>query len=180
MDERWLEVYLRELTDELRKRGVYRGRILEEAHTHLIDAMEHELQNGSNRETAQRLAVERFGPASMVAAQFYSERNDTVQKILAAIALISGILIAFVDSRPTWDDTGITVICLLAASGLLGILGPKRPWLWALLVGIWLPLYTIVNAQNFSLLITLIFPFLGAYAGMLVRKLIIDRLIPAG
>ncbi len=101
-----------------------------------------------------------------------------MQKILAAAAIFSGVFIAFVDSRPAWEDTGITVFGLLAVSGLLGMFGPKRPWLWALLVGIWIPLYNILTTHNISLVITLIFPFLGAYAGMLVRNLIINKLIP--
>ena len=179
MDEKWADGYLSELRSELRKRGVYQKRILEEARNHLLESMEHELKNGASLAAAQRRSLERFGPAQTVAAQFYYERSHTLQKILAAVAVVSGTLIAFVDSRPTWDDTGITVFALLVVSGLLGMLGPKRPWLWALLVGIWLPIYYIGAAHNFSLLITLIFPFFGAYAGMLVRNLIINKLISA-
>ncbi len=179
MDEKWVDRYLSELGGELRKRGVFNKRILEEARSHLLESMEHELKNGSGVEAAQHLALERFGPARSVAAQFYYERSQALQKILAAIAIISGLLIAFVDSRPTWDDTGITVFALLVVSGLLGILGPKRPWLWALLVGIWLPLQYMITKHNFSLLVTLIFPFFGAYAGMLARNLIINKLTSA-
>jgi hypothetical protein len=178
MDTKWLEVYLNELSGELRKRGVYRARILEEVQNHLIESVEHELKSGSTLQAAQRQALERFGPAKVVAAQFYAERSHTMQKILAAAAVVCGVIIAFVDSRPTWDDTGITVFGLLAVSGLLGMLGPKRPWLWALLLGVWMPLYYILTKNNFSMLITLIFPFMGAYAGMLVRNLIINKLIP--
>jgi hypothetical protein len=178
MDRKWLEAYLEELSIELRNRGVYRARILEEVQNHLLETVEHALKSGSTPQAAQRLALERFGSARVVALQFYKERSHAMQKILAAAAVLSGIFIAFVDSRPTWDDTGITVFGLLAVSGLLGMLGPKRPWLWALLVGIWIPLYNILTTHNFSLLITLFFPFFGAYAGMLVRHLIIDKLIP--
>jgi hypothetical protein len=177
MDRKWLGAYLEELSGELRKRGVYRARILEEVQNHLLESVEYAIKSGASPEAAQLQALERFGPAWVVAAQFYRERSHTMQKILAAAAVLSGIFIAFVDSRPTWDDTGITAFGLLAVSGLLGILGPKRPWLWALLVGIWIPLYNILTTHNFSLLLTLIFPFFGAYAGMLVRNLIINKLI---
>ncbi len=175
MDDDWLERYLKELSGELRERGVYRRRILEETRTHLLESVEHQLSLGASLDAARSRALQRFGPAGTIAAQFYDERVEPMQKVLAALALICGILIAFVDSRPTWDDTGITVMGLLAASGLLGILGPKRPWLWALLVGIWLPLYYIASRHNLSMLITLIFPFCGAYAGMLFRRLVINR-----
>ncbi len=179
MDEKWLEAYLHDLTNELRKHGIFDRRILEEARSHLLDSLESELQVDGDCQAAQRRALERFGPAKTIAGQFYLERSQTVQKVLAVLAIVAGGLIAYVDSRPTWDDTGITVFALLAASGLFGIFGPKKPWLWALLVGLWLPLYSVVTTHNFSLLITLIFPFFGAYAGMLVRKLVIDKLIMA-
>jgi hypothetical protein len=51
------------------------------------------------------------------------------------IAVIAGIFIAYVDSRPTWDDTGITVGFILLASGALALAGYKQPWLLALAVG---------------------------------------------
>ena len=58
-----------------------------------------------------------------------------MRKFLWVAALAVGILIAYVDSLPHWDDTGITVLALLVSSGLLGMLSPRRPWLWALAVG---------------------------------------------
>jgi hypothetical protein len=95
-----------------------------------------------------------------------------MQKVLFIVALGLGLLIAFVDTRPTWDDTGITVMALLVSCGILGILDPKRPWLWALAVGIWIPVFNIVATHNYSTLFTLIFPFFGAYAGMAFRKIL--------
>ena len=73
-----------------------------------------------------------------------------MQKVLFVIALALGLLIAYVDSQPTWDDTGITVLALVVTSGLLGLLSPKRPWLWALAVGVWIPLLAIVSHHNFG------------------------------
>jgi hypothetical protein len=53
-----------------------------------------------------------------------------MSKVLLPIALGLGLLIAYVDSRPNWDDSGITALALLACSGLCGALEPNRPWLW--------------------------------------------------
>lgn len=92
-----------------------------------------------------------------------------MQKLLYLIAPCLGLLIAYVDSRPTWDDTGISVLAVLAASGGLGLLGPKRPWLWALAVGIWIPLYAILWTHNYGAVLALVFAFVGAYTGAALR-----------
>jgi hypothetical protein len=90
--------------------------------------------------------------------------------ICLTTALIFGLLIAWVDSRPTWDDTGISVGALLIVTGLLGLVAPERPWLWALAVGIWIPAYGIIAHANYGLLLVLVIAFVGAYAGALIRK----------
>jgi hypothetical protein len=90
--------------------------------------------------------------------------------ICLVIAFTLGLFIAWVDSRPTWDDTGITAGSLLIVAGLLGLVAPEHPWLWALAVGVWIPLYAIIAHGNYSLIVVMIIPFIGAYAGALVRK----------
>jgi len=93
-----------------------------------------------------------------------------VQKILLPIALLIGLLIAYVDSRPNWDDAGITALALLVSAGVFGLLSPDRPWMWALAVGLWIPLYGIASTRNFGSLLALVFAFVGAYAGMAIRR----------
>jgi hypothetical protein len=90
--------------------------------------------------------------------------------ICLSCALIFGLLIAWMDSSPNWDDAGITAGTLVFITGILGLIAPERPWLWALAVGIWIPLYGIMARADFSMLVVLIFPFAGAYAGALMRK----------
>lgn len=53
-------------------------------------------------------------------------RGDTV--ILAAAALV-GPAIVWVDARPNWNDTGITVEALLLTSAISGTPAPRRPWM---------------------------------------------------
>lgn len=91
--------------------------------------------------------------------------------LLAGVAI--GITIGYIDSRPTWDDTGVTAVAILATSLILGALAPQRPWLTALLVGVWIPLFGILSHANYGSLIALAFAFAGAYAGMLLRRVIV-------
>jgi hypothetical protein len=93
-----------------------------------------------------------------------------MQKILLLIALALGLLIAYVDSRPNWDDAGVIAMTLFLGCGALGAVGPKRPWLWALAVGLWVPAWGIAHANNYGSLLALLFAFAGAYAGMGIRK----------
>ncbi len=62
-----------------------------------------------------------------------------MQKAVLAIALAVGGLIGYIDSRPNWDDTGVTAAAIFVVCGTLGAAGPSRPWLWALAVGMWIP-----------------------------------------
>jgi putative flippase GtrA len=92
-----------------------------------------------------------------------------MQKILLVIAVIAGLFFAYVDSRPTWDDTGITVGAVLLTSGLLALIGFQRPWLLALAVGLWIPLYEILMTHAYASIIALIIAFIGAYGGWAIR-----------
>ncbi len=94
-----------------------------------------------------------------------------MNKVLLPVAIALGLGIAYFDSRPTWDDTGITVVTLFAAAGICGVLGPRFPWLWALCIGLWTPLFEIPGTHNYGPLFALVVAFLGAYAGMAVQKI---------
>jgi hypothetical protein len=92
-----------------------------------------------------------------------------MQKILLAIAVSAGLFFAYVDSRPTWDDTAITVGAVLLTSGLLALIGFQRPWLLALAVGLWIPLYEVTTMHVYASLVALVIAFIGAYVGWAVR-----------
>ena len=95
-----------------------------------------------------------------------------MQKKLIMLALILGLLITYMDTRPNWDDTGVSALAIFLSCGLLGVMGPARPWLWALAVGLWIPVFGITLRHNFGSLLALVIAFVGAYAGMVFRKML--------
>lgn len=171
--------YLQSLERELKRRGQYDPDILAEIESHLLESFERGSRQGLDPEVACRRALDRFGPAALVAKHFDRERHGTMQKVLLIAAVVLGILIAYVDSRPTWNDTGITVFSLLLSSGFIGLLIRRRPWLYGLAVGLWLPLLYIFRAGQWNMLIVLLFPLVGVYAGWVFRKLVGMVLHPA-
>lgn len=92
------------------------------------------------------------------------------QKLLLVLAMVFGLLVTYVDSRPSWDDTGITVFALLIGSGFIGFLVEKRPWLFALAIGLWLPLWYVITTHDLTMIILLVIPFLGVYIGWALHR----------
>jgi hypothetical protein len=166
-----IKEYLQLLERELRVRGLSEKETLAEIESHLLDAVDRGISQGLQPEDAQRNALNRFGSPRGVAHQFEKESTFMKQKILLIGSLVVGLLIAYIDSRPTWDDTGITVLALLAGGGIIGLLVQKHPWLFALAFGLWIPLAGIIFKHDLSMLIVLVFPFVGVYAGWALRRL---------
>ena len=96
----------------------------------------------------------------------------TFDWLLLAGALVLGLAIALVDSSPGWDDTGVSAGLLLVAAGLSGAARPSRAWLWALALGLWIPVLGIAVRGNLAALIALVPAFLGAFAGAGARRLL--------
>ena len=67
---------------------------------------------------------------------------------MAATAFAIGLAIGWNDSRPTWDDTGVTAGLLVLAAAVFGVVSPARWWLWALLVGVGTPIFEIAGAAG--------------------------------
>lgn len=186
MKEKRVQVYLRKLERQLWPRGLADANTLAEIESHLLESVEAGLHQGLNQEQAEQRALERFGSIKIVAGTFEKERNSMMQKVLLAVALLTGLFIAYVDSRPTWDDTGITAGTMLLSSGLLTLLGYRRPWLIALAIGLWTLLYETYLSHNFHFPGVILLPlfvlfvcFVGAYAGWAVHLGIRKTLYPA-
>jgi hypothetical protein len=171
MDHDQLEAYLAELARALRASGADEPAVLTELRGHLLDATEQAERRGLTHSAAQQEALARMGSVEVVAAAFSADRRRMMTRWLLCGAIVCGLLLSYVDSRPTWDDTGITAGVVLLLCGLLGLLAPRRPWMWALAVGSWIPLLEIVSTHTYTSLLALLIAFVGAYAGMGVRRL---------
>ena len=186
MKEDRIQTYLRKLERHLWIRGLADKNDMAEIESHLLEVVGRGLSQGLSLEEAERQALERFGNVRTILSSFERERMNLVQKILLALAILTGLFIAFVDSRPTWDDTGITVGAMLLSSGLFTLLGYRRPWLIALAIGLWTPLYETYLSHTFRFPGVILFPLfvlliaaIGAYAGWAVRLGIRKTLKPA-
>ena len=171
MNKDRISEYLNLLEFELRARGLSDEETLAEMESHLLDSVDQGVSRGLKPADAQQIALDRFGSPRRVASQFEKESKFMKQKILLISSLVIGLFIAYIDSRPTWDDTGITILALLVGSGIIGLLVQKRPWLFALAFGVWIPLYGVIFRHDFSMLIVLLFPFVGVYVGWVLRLL---------
>jgi hypothetical protein len=98
------------------------------------------------------------------------QRMSTRDLLLVVAAAGVGAVIAFVDSRPGWDDTGITVGLLVVGAALVAAASGRRPWLWALLVGAWTPALEIATGGSLASLAALAFAAVGAFGGWAVRR----------
>jgi hypothetical protein len=94
----------------------------------------------------------------------------TREVVLLAAAVAAGAAIGYVDSRPGWDDTGITAGLLILAAGAAAAVSGRRPWLWALLVGGGTPLLEIPTGGSPASLAALLFAAVGALAGWLLAR----------
>jgi hypothetical protein len=101
---------------------------------------------------------------------------------LAQVAVATGIAIAWFDSRPRWDDAGITAGAMFLSAAVFALIAPRRPWLWgfALGLGVWFEFVrkALVTGHVSFLsiviapLVPVAFPMAGAYAALFVRRAI--------
>ena len=90
--------------------------------------------------------------------------------IAGALAVIGGLAIANIDSRPGYDDTGVTAVLLISVAAIAAAIGGTRPWLWAVLVGAWTPIFEISSGGSTGSLLALAFAGAGAAVGYLAAR----------
>jgi hypothetical protein len=99
--------------------------------------------------------------------------NTRIRFLIMVLASVAGgVIIYLIDSSKGWDDTGITVVLLFSFSFLMGLINQSKLWLWAILTGIWIPLFAIISTGNYSMILVLAITFAGSFAGGLFRNAI--------
>jgi hypothetical protein len=90
---------------------------------------------------------------------------------LLIIAFAMGGAITWIDTRPGWDDTGVTAVLVFIATAIFGFISPPRAWLFALAIAAWIPAIGLPQG-NYATILALLVGFGGAYAGATARRLI--------
>ena len=90
--------------------------------------------------------------------------------MLLVSAVVAGGMIGWIDSLPNWDDTGITVLMILISTFLLGVGGPNRAWLWAIIVGGTVVGFNIIVHGNYQSILAVVIAFVGSYGGAFIKK----------
>src|SRR5688572_729991 len=166
-----IEAYLALLTVELRKRADSDLRFVEEARGHLTDAVERGMESGLDVEMAQEQAITQFGRAQSVAHAFVADRYRFFDRVVMLVAVVLGLAIASIHSSPFF---------LLIAAAMCGFIAPRQPWRWALAIGCWIAALGVVRTaspESPAMPIVLALPFVGAYAGMTLRRSVTLRLV---
>jgi hypothetical protein len=93
----------------------------------------------------------------------------TLRALVAAVLLLAaGIAIAYVDTRPGWDDTGVTAGLLAGACGLAALAGVS-PFLAPILGAA--PLVIAEIRQGRGVLLAIPIAIGGAVAGAIIRRI---------
>jgi len=91
---------------------------------------------------------------------------------IVLLAVLIGCGIAYVDSRATWDDAGVTAGALFITSAVLSAVSPRAAWLIGIVVGLPVLAFNVVLHGNFGAVIGIVVSLVGAGVGFWIGKAI--------
>ena len=100
-----------------------------------------------------------------------STRNDFPFGV-TAVAVLLGAIIGYIDSRPTWDDTGITAAAIVIGSFTLAAQRPRVWWIIALAVGLPVFCFNYLLQGDLGASVALIFAASAAGMGAVAARAI--------
>ena len=90
--------------------------------------------------------------------------------IPALLSLGVGCLIGYAHSRPTWDDTGLTVGSIFLTSLLIAAWRSRTAWLTSLHIGTPVLGFNVIAHGNLASSIAIVIALVGSAVGMLIAK----------
>ena len=97
---------------------------------------------------------------------------------LHLFTLFLGFVVGWFDVKAT--EVSPTVLILLTFGFFAGFAQPRRAWLWAIFLGLWIPAFAFAasglhlsnptQTELVTSFLALGFSFVGAYAGVVVRR----------
>ena len=97
-------------------------------------------------------------------------RHGAPALLIGTLALALGCGIAWVDTRPNWDDAGVTAGALFLAGGLTAVLGLR--WWWAALLVAGPMALAEGRSAGWTVLVMLGFPTAGSVVGAALRRVL--------
>jgi hypothetical protein len=94
--------------------------------------------------------------------------------VLLPITIIIGFLLAKLDTSKKWN-TGITVAAIVLASFIPAFIQQRFAWLWAFIIGGFVFGFNLWLTKNTGSWGAILFAFIGAYSGVLARRIIVDK-----
>lgn len=85
--------------------------------------------------------------------------------VAAALALIVGSVIGYVDSRAAWDDARLTAGALLLSALVLAATRPRHWWIVGLLLGVPVLVFNLVQYGRSDAVLAIVFSLLGSRIG---------------
>jgi len=89
--------------------------------------------------------------------------------IPAILGFLAGAGIAFVDTRPTWDDAGVTAAAVFLVAATVGAARPRLFWIGGLAVGLPVLAWNVLLHGNYGSAIAVVIALVGAGVGAALR-----------
>jgi len=99
--------------------------------------------------------------------------------VVVAVAAVLGAVIGYVDSRPTWDDTGVTAGALVVCAFALAWIRPGAAWLVGLALGVPVLLFNAIVHGGFGSALAIAFSLAGAASAYGIRRAMVTEGPPA-
>ncbi len=100
------------------------------------------------------------------------------------VAVVAGIALAYLDSQPGYDATGVTAAGLAIAALVAVLIEGSgrfvRVAALAVLVGIWIPIIEIAAPGTYGSLLSFVFSAVGAFIGWVIVRGLARPAAPEG